>query len=322
MFAFAFDLTSLIPFAIFGAFSTVVWLIADRFWRRSSKAEDRLDRLNRADGAESQDRAVSRVSSAMSGLVKKATPRLAKPLQPKNEKDESKLKQRLSSAGFRSELAPKTFLAMKVICLAAGYFLGGGAMLFATGFTITAVLRVVLVAGLAFYLPDLVLFFITRRRYQQIFLGLPDVIDMIVVCVEAGLGLDQAMRKVSLEMKKAHPVVAYEFEIANMQLQMGVDRLHVLRDLGQRNGEESLRGLVSVLVQASRFGSGIGEALRIHSDAMRVRRRQLAEEKAAKCAVKLIFPLVLFIFPGIFVILVGPAAISIIEHLMPIMNQG
>ena len=321
MFAFAFDLTGLIPFAIFGAFSTIVWLIADRFWRRNT-VEDRLDRMDRANGPASRDRVVSRVSSVMSDLVKKATPRLAKPLQPTNQKDESKLKQRLSSAGFRAELAPKTFLAMKVICLAAGYFLGGGAMLFATGFTTTAVLRVVLVAGFAFYLPGLVLFFLTKRRHQQIFLGLPDAIDMIVVCVEAGLGLDQAMRKVSLEMEKAHPVLAYEFEIANMQLQMGLDRVHVLRDLGQRNGEESLRGLISVLVQASRFGSGIGEALRIHSDAMRIRRRQLAEEKAAKCAVKLIFPLVLCIFPGIFVILVGPAAIAIIEHLMPILNQG
>lgn len=322
MFAFAFDMTSLMPFAIFGAFATVAWLIIDRLWRRRSKVEDRLDRMDRANESVSPDRAVNRISSVVSGLVEKATPQLARPLQPTNQKDESKLKQRLSSAGFRSELAPKTFLALKVICLAAGYFLGGGAMLFTSGFSTTALLRVVLVAGLAFYLPDLVLLLMTRRRFQQIFLGLPDTIDMIVVCVEAGLGLDQAMRKVSLEMKKAHPVVAYEFEIANMQLQMGMERVQVLRDLGQRNGEESLRGLISVLVQASRFGSGIGEALRIHSDSMRIRRRQLAEEKAAKCAVKLIFPLVLFIFPGIFVILVGPAAISIIEHLMPIMNQG
>jgi tight adherence protein C len=128
------------------------------------------------------------------------------------------------------------------------------------------------------------------------------------------------MRKVAMEMKKAHPVVAYEFELANMQLQMGLDRVDVLRELGKRNGEDSLSGLVSVLIQANRFGSSIGEALRTHSDAMRVRRRQIADEKASKCAVKLIFPLVLFIFPGIFVILVGPAAIAIVEHLMPVIN--
>jgi tight adherence protein C len=322
MFASAFDLTGLIPFAVFGAFSAVVWLIADRLWRRRGKVEERLDRLDRDNRNQPHDRPIGRVSSAMSDLMERATPRLAKPLQPTNAKDESKLRQRLSAAGFRSELAPTTFLALKVVCLAAGYFLGGGAMLFVTGFTPAALMRVALAAGLAFYLPDVLLWLLTKRRHQQIFLGLPDAIDMIVVCVESGLGLDQAMRKVAVELKKAYPVVAHEFEIANMQLQMGVDRVHALRDMGQRNGEDSLQGLGSVLVQASRFGSAIGEALRVHSDAMRIRRRQLAEEKAAKCTVKLIFPLVLFIFPGIFVVLVGPAAISIVEYLMPIMTGG
>jgi tight adherence protein C len=99
---------------------------------------------------------------------------------------------------------------------------------------------------------------------------------------------------------------------------MGISRIQMLRDLAERNGEDDLRALTSVLIQASRFGSGVGQALRVQSDAMRVRRRQIAEEKAAKCAVKLIFPLVLFIFPGIFVVLVGPAAISIIRHLLPV----
>jgi tight adherence protein C len=256
----------------------------------------------------------------MTDLVEKTAPTLARPLQSTDQADISKLQQRLSNAGFRSELAPKVFLALKVLSLAVGFFLGGGALLFSTGLNLTSGMRVVLAAGLAFYLPDLVLFFLTRRRHRQLFLGLPDTLDLITVCVEAGLGLDQAMRKVAVEMKKAHPVVAHEFEVANLQLQMGMDRGQVLRELGQRNGEDSLRGLVSVLIQANRFGSSIGEALRTHSDSMRIRRKQIADEKAAKCAVKLIFPLVLFIFPGIFVVLVGPAAISIVEHLMPVIN--
>ncbi|MCH5373303.1 MAG: type II secretion system F family protein, partial [Planctomycetes bacterium] len=133
-----------------------------------------------------------------------------------------------------------------------------------------------------------------------------------------GLALDQAMRKVAEEMVKSHRVVAYEFGVANMQLQMGISRIQVLRELAQRNGEEDLQALASVLIHASRFGSGVGQALRIQSDTMRVRRRQIAEEKAAKSAVKLIFPLVLFIFPGIFVVLAGPAAISIVRNLLTV----
>jgi tight adherence protein C len=159
-----------------------------------------------------------------------------------------------------------------------------------------------------------VVWFISRSRKEAIFLGLPDALDLMVVCVEAGLGLDQAMRKVAEEMKKSFPVIAQEFSLANFQFQMGRPRVDVLRELGERNGVADLRGLAAVLIQADRFGSSVAQALRVQSDAMRVRRRQLAEERASKTAVELIFPLVLFIFPGIFVVLVGPAAIQLIRQ--------
>jgi len=136
------------------------------------------------------------------------------------------------------------------------------------------------------------------------------------------LGLDHAMRKVSEEMKKVYPVVAEEFALANFQLQMGRPRAEVLHELGARTGVADLRSLAGVLIQAEKFGSSVAQALRVQSDSMRVRRRQLAEEKAAKTAVKLIFPLVLFIFPGIFVILVGPAAISMMRDMFPKMAGG
>jgi tight adherence protein C len=141
-----------------------------------------------------------------------------------------------------------------------------------------------------------------------------------VVCVEAGLGLDQAMRKVAEEMKKSYPVVATEFGLANFQIQLGRSRDKVLHDLGQRTGVEDLQSLASILIQADKFGSSVGQALRVQSDAMRVRRRQIAEEKAAKTAVQLIFPLVLFIFPGIFVVLVGPAAVTMVNEMFPVMG--
>jgi tight adherence protein C len=162
--------------------------------------------------------------------------------------------------------------------------------------------------------------YLARRRKQAVFLALPDVLDMMVVCVEAGLGLDQAMRKVSDEMKHAYPILAAEFSLTNFHLQMGRTRADALHDLGQRTGVADLRALSAVLIQADKFGSSIAQALRVQSESMRIRRRQMAEEKAAKTAVKLLFPLVLFIFPGIFVVLIGPAAIIMVRQMFPKMK--
>ncbi|MFP6674454.1 MAG: type II secretion system F family protein, partial [Pirellulaceae bacterium] len=125
---------------------------------------------------------------------------------------------------------------------------------------------------------------------------------------------------VSEEMKKSYVVIAEEFGLCNLQLQMGKTRAEVLQELGIRSGVDDLRALASILIQADKFGSSIAQALRVQSDAMRTRRQQIAEEKAAKTAVKLIFPLVLFIFPGIFVVLVGPAAITMVREMFPAMN--
>jgi tight adherence protein C len=173
-----------------------------------------------------------------------------------------------------------------------------------------------------FYLPELIVGFIRKSRQQQIFLGLPDALDLLVVCVEAGLALDQAMRKVSEEMAGTYRVIAQEFGLCNLQLQMGRPRVEVLRELGTRTGVDDVKALVGIMIQADKFGSSIAQALRVQSDSMRTRRRQLAEEKAAKTAVKLIFPLVIFIFPGIFVVLVGPAAILWINNMAPKMSAS
>ncbi len=203
-----------------------------------------------------------------------------------------------------------------------GLAVSGGATLLTSSFTQTALIYTVVSTAAMFYLPDAVVWLIARHRKQAIFLGLPDVLDLLVVCVEAGLGLDQAMRKVSEEMKKSARTVAEEFALCNFHLQMGRARNEVLHDLGARTGVDDLRSLAAILIQADKFGSSIAQALRVQSDSMRTRRRQLAEEKAAKTAVKLIFPLVIFIFPAIFVVLVGPAAITIVNEMFPMMNGG
>ena len=184
------------------------------------------------------------------------------------------------------------------------------------GFSLNGLLYPIAGGCLGFFIPGLILGFITSSRKQAIFLGLPDALDLMVVCVEAGLGLDQAMRKVADEMKVSHRVIAEEFNISNFQLQMGKERKDVLQELGRRNGVEDLRALSSTIIQAEKFGSSVGRALRVQSDSMRTKRRQIAEEKAAKTAVQLLFPLVIFIFPGIFVVLVGPAAITIMEEML------
>lgn len=318
MFAVGMDLTILVPVAAFGAFAGIAWLVVDALAGKKSAAEMRLDELS--DRGKASQGGLNRVSNAVSNWLDKATPKLAKPLQPRDAHEANKLALRLSYAGFRSEKATYVFLTLKLLCVLGGAFLLGGGFLLTEGLTQPAVLKSVAGIAVMLFVPDVILYFLASRRKKALFLALPDAIDLMVVCVEAGLGLDQTMRKVAKELKKAHAIIADEFGIANMQMQMGIPRIQVLRDLGARNGEDDLRGFAAVLVQASKFGSGVGQALRIHSDSMRTRRRQLAEEQAAKTAVKLIFPLVLFIFPAVFVVLVGPAAINIMRNLFPMMS--
>ena len=309
-----FDFEKLIPYAIFGVVAAMAWFLLDLFSSNRSRSLARLKELRdpRRDPSTLRDR---RNRGRMSEVIEMAAPALAKPLEPKSELEISKLKLRLSNAGFRSEDASRVFLSIKFTSLIVGSVLGGVVLLLTQGFNLKTFLYACGIGGLFFYLPELVLTILVRRRKGEVFLGLPDALDLMVVCVEAGLGLDQAMRKVADEMRKSFPVIAEEFGLANMQLQMGRPRNEVLHELGVRTGVSDVRSLAAVLIQADKFGASIAQALRVQSDAMRTRRRQVAEEKAAKTAVKLIFPLVLFIFPGIFVILVGPAAIKIMEGL-------
>ncbi len=312
----------IVPIAVFGAFTIGCWAVLNMFAVEKPRAVERLEEFKnptRRKRKEDDDSAMKK-QDAMSRMLAMASPTLAAPLQPKNEKDAGKLKQKLNEAGFRSEAAPSMFLSIKVGLLLVGlFFSGAGVALFAE-MTQKNIMIAVAVAGVMFYIPEIVLHFIGSARKEQIFLGLPDALDLMVVCVEAGLGLDQALRKVAEEMKRSYKVISDEFSLANFHLQVGKVRADVLHDLGDRSGVDDLRQLAAILIQADKFGSSVAQALRVQSESMRTRRRQLAEEKAAKTAVKLIFPLVIFIFPGIFVILVGPAAITMIRQMFPAMQ--
>jgi len=314
------DQATIFPLVSFLVFMAGAWFMLSLISNRNTtQAEERLDRLGRPKSLAEIELEDERSRDRFSGM-KDAVSTLGVALEPQSELEKNKLKIMLANAGFRSEAAAAVYHGLRMASLIL--FLLPAVLIFGVkyGMTFKALQYTLLFGVVGFYLPSLVLRYLRSKRQQEIFLSLPDALDLMVVCVESGLGLDAAMRKVCDEMKGHAKVIAEEFSLANLQLQMGRPRREVLHDLGVRTGVDDVRSLAAILIQADRFGSSIATALRVQSDSMRTRRRQLAEEKAAKTAVQLIFPLVLFIFPGIFVVLVGPAAINIVNQLMPKMK--
>jgi tight adherence protein C len=307
---------ALVPLLVFFGIVMGIWGVLSALSNRNSRSLERLARLSRPPSlVDMEDGKLAKSNERFQGLADMAKS-LSSPLMPKTQLEQNALKTKLANAGFRSEAAPIVYSGIRFASLLVFFlvsvlvFVPGRALNFDT------LKWVGLFTGIGFYLPSIVLWWIRRKRQEAIFLGLPDALDLLVVCVESGLGLDAAMRRVCDEMKDHAKVVCEEFSLANFQLQMGRPRREVLHDLGVRTGVDDVRSLAAILIQADRFGSSIAQALRVQSDSMRTRRKQIAEEKAAKTAVQLLFPLILFIFPGIFVVLVGPAAINIMEQLM------
>ncbi len=320
LFLAAINYAIVLPAVIFVSVFCVAWLIVDMTSNKAGVVEQRLDMLSDPNARRAKIKNEMNAGEAMAKVLEAAAPSLAKPLTPQTAKEASKLKQRLMEAGFRTETAPIMFLSIKLLIAAGLLVITGGVAVFVEGLSSGAGIKAVVGGGLGFYGPELVLSFLGSRRKKAIFQGLPDALDLLVVCVEAGLGLDQAMRKVAQEMRTSYRILSEEFGLCNLHLQMGRQRSHVLQDLGVRTGVEDLRSLASLLIQADKFGSSVAQALRVQSDSMRVKRQQIAEEKAAKTAVKLILPLVLFIFPGVFVVLVGPAAVQMVQEMFPAMQ--
>ena len=169
-------------------------------------------------------------------------------------------------------------------------------------------------------IPDLWLRRAIIRRQEAIQFALPDAMDLAVIAVEAGLGLDQALMRVGDEIITAHPALADELRLRNLEVNMGRSRSDALRNLAERTGVEDLKALIAILIQTDKFGTSVGQALRTFSESLRVKRRQRAEEQAAKLAIKMVVPMVLFIFPGVFIVIVGPAFIAIIRDLLPTLS--
>jgi len=228
---------------------------------------------------------------------------------PKSQAEVSVALQRLTRAGYRNESAVRVFYGYKVfvpLALAAIALLSGLAKL--SPFFVYACCL-----GLGFLLPDFWLGRKIKTRQKKMERGLPDVLDLLIICIEAGLSLDQATARTAEELKKAQPELCDEFGILVLEQRAGRARSEAWKHLSERTGVDSIRNLVSVLVQSEQFGTSVAKTLRVHSDTMRAKRIQQVEEMAAKTSVKLVFPLVFFIFPALFLVTLGPAVILMME---------
>jgi len=305
-------MTFLITFVVFFAVALAISLVGMRMWVRPKEA---IERVTNA-GVHVPDRVPSHPSLVFHDLIK----RLGTVL-PTSPKDVSVMRRRLIRAGIKGENALRVLYGCKV------FF--GVAMPVAMGLLVAnsesdssnKILAILASAAAGFFGPNEYVKIKSQRRQKEIQRGLANGLDLLVVCVESGLGLDQAIMQVAKELEHAHREIAEEFTMVNLELKAGKRRVEALRNLAERTSVEDLKKLVAVLIQADRFGTGIAQSLRAHADYMRVQARQIAEEKAAKLGVKLIFPIFFCILPSLFVVTVGPMAFKIMRELLPMMNS-
>jgi tight adherence protein C len=237
---------------------------------------------------------------------------------PSSPQSVSRTHQLLIRAGYRN---PQSVLVLRgvrlllpIILLAVVYF---------SGFYLENPAVVLVITGIIGYMaPEFYITQVVRKRQHRLQLSLPDALDLLVISMEAGLGLDQAILRVSQELRYAHPELSEEMQMVNMETQLGKNRLEALRELATRTGVEDIKGLVAMLIQTDRFGTSLAQSLRVFSDDLRLKRRQRAEEQAAKTTVKMVPPLVFFIFPALMVVILGPGIIAIMHQLMPVLTGG
>ena len=235
-------------------------------------------------------------------------------LLPRDEIERSQAMTKLHRAGFRKTVALQAFYVIKTLLILIFpliVVIGSNWMPDATSSNI--LLYAVIASGVGMLLPNYVLYKLVEKRARALTNAFPDALDLLVVCVESGLGLAAAIQRVGDELEVSHPELAYELAMVNAEIRVGVPREQSLKNLAERTGLEDIRGLVGLLVQTMRFGTGVADALRIYSEEFRDKRTQKAEEQAAKMGTKLVFPLVFCMFPVFFIVAIGPAVIRIID---------
>lgn len=301
-----------ITFAIFILVALVISTVGMKMWVQPKEAIERVTGVS----MEMQDIAPKHPSLVFHELVQKLGNVL-----PASPKDVTIMQRRLIRAGMRGPNALKIFYGCKVFFGAVVPIVMSVAVAGSPADPSNKLIAVLCSVAAGFFGPNEYVNIMGKRRQKQIQRGLANGLDLLVVCVESGLGLDQAILQVSKELEHAHPEICEEFMLVNLELKAGKRRAEALRNLAERTSVDDLKKLVAVLIQADRFGTGVAQSLRAHADYMRVQARQIAEEKAAKLGVKLIFPIFFCILPTLFIVTVGPIAVKIVRELLPMMNN-
>ena len=285
---------SLLVFAVAMAFAPSGGTAIER--RLSEVSVARADQSGDAPGDGSMIAALKRVGN----------------IAPRSTKELGKLQQRLVTAGYRSREAMIVFFGIRLGCAVVAFAIAGSPIVGRPN-----LMMALAVCAVAYVLPSMVLARLAKRRQHRMRLGLPDALDLLVVSVEAGLGLDQALQRVAEELAFAHKDLCDELRLINLELRAGTGRSEALHNLARRTQLDDISSLVTMLVQTDKFGTSVAQSLRVHSDTLRTKRRQRAEEAAAKTGAKMVFPLVICIFPAIWVVTLGPAVIKFVQILLP-----
>jgi tight adherence protein C len=288
----------------------VYWL----FMRPQSAATERLKRLGNFSGSS----APVPVSLDEEHAGEKIAERIATPLNrlvPASAAEVQKLQKKLMQAGFRSNHAPVIYRMIQLLTMATLPTVIALTCAILARPLSSALFWILIAFIVGFFAPRYLLGRMIRARQLRVRWGLADALDLMVISIEAGLGLNASMMKISSELKKAHPDISEEFELANLEIRVGRERDEALRNLAERTGVDDLRSLVAMLIQTDRFGTSIAKAIRVFSDSLRTKRRQRAEQAAQKAAVKLLFPLACFLFPTLFIAILGPALLQLMDTL-------
>ncbi len=301
-------MNTLIVIVIFVAFATALLALGAALFTPATVLSTRLQTLlGRRVTPEQKPSFQDRVEQVLEPISKAL---------PKSPTEVSDTHLWLIRAGYRDPRHMKIYFGLRGLAAIAALVL-----VLVTGLAGRSLLLVVAVPMLAYMLPRFVLKRMIRNRQERIQLALPDALDLAIVCVEAGLALDQAIDRVGKEMKNAHRDLSDELMLVGLEMRAGKARADALRNLAFRTGVDDVKALVAVLVQTERFGTSVANALRVHSDSLRTQRRQRAEERAAKTTIKMIPALVLFIFPVMFFVILGPIVIALVNDVLPAMQK-
>jgi tight adherence protein C len=302
----------LIPISLFAILMLAISYVGYRHYARPARYYEQLGAPTVTIGEQTGPR--------QEGLVVRVIREIGEKV-PISPADVTMTRRYLIAAGFRSDSALPVHYGIKVICGVALFVV---ALMMRSYIPVAPVLQLLIVGAGGFagyFAPNLVVEYLVKRRQEALRFSLPDALDLMTVCVEAGLGLDQAILTVSRELEITHKELSEELSLVTLEMQAGKRRAEALRNLADRTGETELRKLIAILIQTDRFGTSMAESLRTHSDFMRIRRRQEAEERAGKVGVKLVFPIFFCIMPAMLIVVAGPGMLAVIKQLFPLMGK-